>query len=87
MAEFITRANFGMSMATLEMDFSDGEVRCRSEIAYDGGELTYSQLRSLLYCSAVTMTTMIPVIVKVTAGELNPIDADKTVRLSLGDEL
>lgn len=79
-AEFITRANYGMSMATLEMDFADGEVRCRSEIAYDGGELSYSQLRTLLYCSHVTMTTMIPVIKRVVGGELNPTQADKHIR-------
>jgi hypothetical protein len=39
-AEFITRANYGLRIGNFEMDFSDGEVRYKSSIDFEGDVLT-----------------------------------------------
>src|SRR3954452_20971539 len=38
-AEFITRANYGMMLGNFEMDFADGEVRFKTSIDCEGGEM------------------------------------------------
>ena len=43
MAEFITRANYGMVIGNFEMDFSDGEIRFKTSADLEG-DFAYSQL-------------------------------------------
>ena len=38
--EYLTRANYGLRLGNFEMDFDDGEVRCRAGIDVEGGELS-----------------------------------------------
>src|SRR3972149_5772185 len=38
-AEFLTRANYGMIIGNFEMDYSDGEVRYKTSIDVEGVEL------------------------------------------------
>ena len=39
MAEFLTRANYGLRIGNFEMDFEDGEVRYKSSVDFEGIEL------------------------------------------------
>lgn len=39
-AEFITRANYGMMRGNFEMDFNDGEIRYKFAADSDGGEFS-----------------------------------------------
>src|SRR5215471_11644993 len=39
MAEFIARANYGISIGNFEMDFSNGGVRYKSSVEYSGADL------------------------------------------------
>jgi hypothetical protein len=49
MAEFITRANYGLPAATFEMDFSDGELRCRSSLDLTDVRATKVMIRNVVY--------------------------------------
>ena len=49
MSEFLTRANYGLRLGDLEMDFRDGEVRYKASLDIaDGGELTTEMLDVLI---------------------------------------
>ncbi len=47
-AEFVARANRGMRIGNFELDFEDGEVRYKTSIDIEGGELTNKMIHNLL---------------------------------------
>lgn len=54
-AEFITRANYGMRIGNFEMDYSDGEVRYKSSVDFEGETLTHNWIRNAVYPAVQTM--------------------------------
>jgi hypothetical protein len=47
-AEYLTRANYGLVLGNFEMDFSDGEVRYKTSIDVEGGQLVPQMVRSVV---------------------------------------
>jgi hypothetical protein len=47
MAEFLTRAKYGLCMGNFEMDFGDGEVRYKASLDIADGELTAKMIEVL----------------------------------------
>ncbi len=62
MAEFLTRANYGMIIGNFEMDFSDGEVRYKTSIDVSANieHLTDAQLRSVVFTNVLMMDKYFP---------------------------
>jgi hypothetical protein len=54
-AEFVTRANHGMRIGNFEMDFNDGEVRYKTSVDIEGGEITHRMIDNLLRANLSTM--------------------------------
>jgi hypothetical protein len=79
MAEFITRANYGMIMGNFEMDFSDGEVRYKTSIDVEGSELTNPLMKQIVYANVLTMDRYLKGIMAVAFGGVDATDAIKTV--------
>ena len=75
MAEFITRANYGMRIGNFEMDFSDGEIRYKTSIDVEDDELTPALIKQLLYANVMTMNRYLPGIMSVLYGNVSPADA------------
>ena len=75
MAEFITRANYGMIIGNFEMDFSDGEVRYKTSIDVEGGELAPLMVKSLIYANVLMMNRYLPGIMSVIYGGTDPAEA------------
>lgn len=75
MAEFLTRANYGMPIGCFEMDFEDGELRYRTSADVEGGELTPVMIKNLLYLNAYTFDKYLPGLNKVVFGDISPADA------------
>lgn len=48
-AEYITRANYGLLAGNFEMDYEDGEVRFKSSVAYRGENLTPGMIRNAVH--------------------------------------
>lgn len=48
MAEYLTRLNYGLGVGSFEMDFADGEVRCKTASVVDG-ELSPTLMGHLLH--------------------------------------
>jgi hypothetical protein len=46
MADFLTRANYGLKVGNFEMDFSDGEIRYKTSINVENDQLTHAIIRN-----------------------------------------
>lgn len=71
-AEYLTRANYGLRIGNFEMDFEDGEVRCKTSVDVEGGTLTPQMVKSLSYCCCMLMDRYLPGLMKVAFGEVMP---------------
>jgi hypothetical protein len=72
MAEFLTRANYGLAIGNFELDFSDGEVRFKTSIDAGESDLDLEAIRRLTYLNVGTMNQYVPAINEVMAGNLAP---------------
>lgn len=78
-AEFITRANYGLILGNFELDFNDGEVRYKTSIEVTGGELADYLIRPLLYTNVLMMDKYLPGILAVVFGDVPPAEAVQQV--------
>jgi hypothetical protein len=74
-AEYLTRANYGLVIGNLEMDYSDGEVRYKTSIDVEGGQLTSQMIKTMVYVNVLTMDKYLPGIMSVIFAEVSPVDA------------
>ena len=72
MAEFLTRANYGMIIGNFEMDYSDGEVRYKTSIDVDNDRLTIALVRTLVYMNVLLTDKYFPGIMKVIYADASP---------------
>ncbi|MCL5996332.1 MAG: YbjN domain-containing protein [Chloroflexi bacterium] len=79
MAEFIARANYGLVLGNLELDFEDGELRFKTSIDVEGTELSPELIRPVLYANVLTMDQYTPAIMTVICGEATPAEAAATL--------
>jgi hypothetical protein len=75
MAEFLTRANYGLIVGNFEMDFGDGEIRYKTSLDIEGGTLTSSLIKRIVYPNVLMMDKYLPGIKAVMKGEQTPEDA------------
>ena len=74
-AEFITRANYGLRIGNFELDYSDGEVRYKSSLDYEGLALNTALIRNAIYPAVQTMDRYLPGMIKVIYGHQSPAEA------------
>jgi hypothetical protein len=74
-AEYLTRANYGLIIGNFEMDFSDGEVRYKTSIDVEGGQLTPQMVRTMVYTNVLMMDRYLPGIMSVIYAGVSPADA------------
>jgi len=82
-AEFLTRANYGLIIGNFEMDFNDGEIRYKSSLDVEGLPLdtpedspwSLSLLKQMIYANVLTMDKYLPGIMKVIYSDEAPEDA------------
>ena len=67
-AEFITRANYGMRIGNFELDLNDGEVRYKSSLDFEGQPLTARLVHNAIYPAVTTMDRYFPSLMKVAYG-------------------
>lgn len=78
-AEFITRANYGMRIGNFEMDFNDGEIRYKSSLDFEGAPLTTGLIHNALYPAASTIDRYYPGIMRVAFGDTPPAEAVEAI--------
>ena len=74
-AEFITRANYGLVIGNFEMDYGDGEVRYKTSVDVEGGELTPKMIENLMRANLMTMDRYFPGVMGVLYGDRDPAEA------------
>lgn len=74
-AEFITRANFGLIIGNFEMDYSDGEVRYKTSIDVEGTRLSTVLLGQLVRVNVQMMDRYLPGLIAVIERGMPPADA------------
>lgn len=79
MAEFLTRANYGMNIGNFEMDFSDGEVRFKSSLDFEGTGLTKALIHRAIYPAVQMMDKYMPGILQVMTGAQSPEQAIRVI--------
>lgn len=71
-AEFLTRANYGLRIGNFEMDYEDGEIRYKSSLDFEGATLTPALIRNTMYPGVQTMDRYLPGILSVIYGGKTP---------------
>ena len=74
-AEFLTRANYGMLIGNFELDFGDGEVRYKSALDFEGETLTPAWIRNAIYPAVDTLDRYMPGLLAVAFGNTPPAQA------------
>jgi hypothetical protein len=80
-AEFVTRANYGLWTGNFEMDWDDGEVRYKSSLDFEGVALTPELIRNAISPAVQMMVCYLPGLLSVIGGRspaetLAQVDAD-----------
>ncbi len=78
-AEFVTRANYGLRIGNFELDFSDGEVRYKSSLDFEGQALTPALIKNAIYPAVQTMDRYLPGLMAVMYGGKSPAEAIATI--------
>lgn len=78
-AEFITRANYGMTIGNFELDFTDGEIRYKTSIDVEGDQLSFALIKSLVYTNVMMMDTYLPGIRAVIEAGVSPEEATRVI--------
>lgn len=74
-AEFVTRANYGMWIGNFEFDLRDGEVRYKTSIDLVDGELTTGMLNGVMRTNLSTLDRYLPGLMSVLWNDVAPQDA------------
>jgi hypothetical protein len=74
-AEFLTRANYGLRIGNFEMDYSDGEVRYKSSLDFESQTLTADLVRNAIYPAVHTMDRYLSGLLRVSFGGATPHEA------------
>jgi hypothetical protein len=74
-AEFLTRANYGLVIGNFEMDWNDGEIRCKTSIDVESDRLSKALIKQLVYPNVRLMGRYLPGILAVIKGNATPTEA------------
>ncbi len=74
-AEFITRANYGMIIGNYELNYDDGEVRYKTSIDIEGAELSFPLVRQVVYQNVENMDRYLPGFMSIIYAGITPADA------------
>jgi len=79
LAEFFTRANYGMVVGNFELDLVDGEMRYKVSCDVEGIELNQVFLKNMTYTAVVTLDRYLPGIMKVLYSDIDPAAAVREI--------
>jgi hypothetical protein len=78
-AEYLTRANYGLYIGNFEMDYTDGEIRYKSSIDVENTELVPAVIHNVVYPSVYMMDCYLPGIMEVIYANAVPAEAIKKI--------
>lgn len=75
LADFLTRANYGLYIGNFEMDYNDGEVRYKTSLDVENTTLNNALIKGLVYANVAIMDKYLPGIMSVIYGGASPTEA------------
>jgi hypothetical protein len=78
-AEFITRANYGMIIGNFELDYGDGEIRYKTSVDIEEVDISEPLIRHMIYANVLTMDKYFPGLMRVLYAGINPVSAIEEV--------
>lgn len=78
-AEFITRANYGMIIGNFELDYADGEIRYKTSVDLEGIRAIKTLVHHIIYANVLTMDKYFPGLMRVLYGGIQPAAAIEEV--------
>ena len=72
LAEFITRANYGLIIGNFELDFEDGEIRYKTSLDAEDLALNATAFKNLVYANVSMMDQYLPGIMSILYSEISP---------------
>ncbi|MEL7357739.1 MAG: hypothetical protein AAFN40_14365 [Cyanobacteria bacterium J06560_6] len=60
MAQFITRANYGLILGNFELDYTDSEIRYKTSLDVESDRLTPALTKNLISTNVTTMDQYLP---------------------------
>ena len=72
MAEFLSRANWGLVVGNFELDVRDGEVRYKTSIDVEDCEITPTLIKRCVYPNVLTMDKYLPGIMSIIYADTTP---------------
>jgi hypothetical protein len=86
LADFLTRANYGLYIGNFEMDYNDGEIRFKTSIDVEGNksvgeegkepaELSFALMKRVVYDNVGVMDKYLPGVMAVIYGGASPTEA------------
>jgi len=82
-SEFITRANYGLSIGNFELDFSDGEIRFKTSLDITEDGFGLATIERLVYTNVLMMDRYLPGLMVVLSGQTSPQEAIEMIEKSL----
>lgn len=68
MASFLARANYGLAVGNFELDLADGEIRYKTSLTVEAGDVSPTLVRRLARVNALAMERYLPSIAAVITG-------------------
>jgi hypothetical protein len=78
-AEYLSRANRGLSIGNFEFDYDTGDICCKTSIDIEGGELTFKMIDNLLRANLTTCERYFRGLMEVLFGDREPRDAIQAI--------
>ena len=74
-AELLARINYGLNIGNFELDMTDGEIRYKTSIDVEGGELTSRMAETLIAVNISTTDRYFPAFTDVMYAGVAPVEA------------
>lgn len=71
-SQYLTLANYGLWLGNFEIDMSDGEVRFKTSVDVEGGLLTQTMIKNLIYANVTLMDRYLSGLNKVVYEGIEP---------------
>ncbi len=72
MAEFLTRANYGLIIGNFELDFEDGEIRYKTSLDTEELALNHTVFKNVVYANLSMMDQYLPGIMSMLYANISP---------------
>ncbi|WP_165394727.1 YbjN domain-containing protein [Methanofollis fontis] len=81
-AEYLTRANYGLRIGNFEMDFDDGEIRYKTSIDVEGtvDSLSHNVIKWMVIHNLNTMDRYLPGVMRIIYSENGDIDVKRVLQ-------